>query len=770
MIKVLTILGTRPEAVKLAPILHELEHDDAFTSKVVATGQHREMLDPMLDLFGITPDFDLDLMRPGQSLDDITVGVLQGLQPILSSEQPDWVVVQGDTTSVMAACVAAFYRKCRVAHVEAGLRTFDKFSPFPEEINRRIAGVLADLHFAPTPWARMNLLREGVPADHVRLTGNTVIDAMRHVRRLDFDSRQLECLIQERRLVLVTAHRNENLGERMEGIATGVRKLAVDQPDVHFLYPMHLNPRARESALRHLSGLRNVSLIDPLGYREMVWVLHRAHLVITDSGGLQEEAAGAGTPVLVMRDTTERPEGIEAGIARLVDPSHRPLVEAASRLLGDDAEYQQMKTSRCPYGTGTPQCGSSMRSPDVRQPCISRITSTSGLRPSIRSIRSFGRRPLACLPATPIKSLPGQGNVLRTCRLSSMPEPAVSEAQSGSTGDQLASWLTSGRAQSSGGAFCAWRDANTDALAFEYPEITGYALTWLTASRQTSERYQLAGVKAAGWLAERLAEGDRSARGGWEAGAIYTFDLGMIAAGLISFGRMTGTARFEHVGLGIAHTLAQYIEEAGELPAIAPDGPQTERRGEWSTEGRVHLVKCVQSLLLSGNRDAGRKLLAQAYADQRADGHFVTQPGDELVMLHPHLYTVEGLWMWGMATADDDALDRARRATSWVWEHQLPSGGFPRWVSESNVGPEQLDATGQAIRAAVLLGLNPKGLASARDRLAACARPDGRHGCALVYRPSDIADHLNVWVTMFGEQALSLTLGEAHHFAWQDLV
>jgi len=355
MIRVLTILGTRPEAIKLAPVLHELRRDsDTFESTVVATGQHREMLDPMLELFGIQPDFDLSLMTHQQSLGDITLAVLSGMLPILAEQRPDWVLVQGDTTSVMAACIAAFYGKTRIGHVEAGLRTFDKYSPFPEEINRRIAGVLADMHFAPTPWARANLLREGVPSEHVHLTGNTVIDAMKHVGQLDFDigETELRGLPQDKRLVLVTAHRNENLGSRMEEIATGLRELALTREDVHFLYPMHLNPRARRAPLRHLSDLENVSLIDPLGYREMVWVLHNAHLVITDSGGLQEEAAAAGTPVLVLRETTERPEGIDSGIAKLVDPSHRSLVDAAGLLLSDDREYERMRAAPCPYGDG----------------------------------------------------------------------------------------------------------------------------------------------------------------------------------------------------------------------------------------------------------------------------------------------------------------------------------------------------------------------------------------------------------------------------------
>jgi UDP-N-acetylglucosamine 2-epimerase (non-hydrolysing) len=383
MIRVLTILGTRPEAIKLAPVLHELRRDsETFESTVVVTGQHREMLDPMLDLFGINPDFDLALMTRQQSLGDITLAVLSGLQPILAEYKPNWVLVQGDTTSVMTACIAAFYGKTRIAHIEAGLRTFDKYSPFPEEINRRIAGILADMHFAPTPWARANLLREGVPAPHICLTGNTVIDAMNHVRGLDFDIRRtsLSGLPPDKRLVLVTAHRTENLGARMEEIATGLRELALTRDDVHFLYPMHMNPRARMSALRHLSDLENVSLIDPLGYPEMVWVLHNAHLVITDSGGLQEEAAGAGTPVLVLRDTTERPEGIEAGIAKLVDPSHRSLVEAAGRLLSDEREYGRMRAIPCPYGDGR---------------AALRITDALADRPaSLRAVDHIYERPL----------------------------------------------------------------------------------------------------------------------------------------------------------------------------------------------------------------------------------------------------------------------------------------------------------------------------------------------------------------------------------------
>jgi UDP-N-acetylglucosamine 2-epimerase (non-hydrolysing) len=391
MLRVLTVLGTRPEAVKLAPVLHELERDaDNFESLVAVTGQHRQMLDPMLELFGIRADFDLNLMTHQQSLSDITLAALQGLQPILEELRPDWVLVQGDTTSVMAACIASFYGRTKLGHVEAGLRTFDKYSPFPEEINRRIAGVLADLHFAPTPWARANLLREGVPERHVRLTGNTVIDAMRHVHELGFDpsASQLAGVPTDRRLILVTAHRNENMGQGMEEIALGVRDLALQRPDVHFIYPMHLNPRARRAALVHLDSLSNVSLLDPLGYREMVWVLHHAHLVLTDSGGLQEESAGAGTPVLVLRETTERPEGIDAGIARLVEPQRERIVESAGRLLDDSQEYDRMRSAPCPYGDGR---------------AAMRITDALAGRPtSLHSVDHIYERPL---PEHPLDAL-----------------------------------------------------------------------------------------------------------------------------------------------------------------------------------------------------------------------------------------------------------------------------------------------------------------------------------------------------------------------------
>jgi hypothetical protein len=335
--------------------------------------------------------------------------------------------------------------------------------------------------------------------------------------------------------------------------------------------------------------------------------------------------------------------------------------------------------------------------------------------------------------------------------------------------NEIRRWLASGRAQADSGAFCAWRDIGRDALAFEYPEITGYALTWLAGRRDPLQHELDAGLAAADWLVARLNAGDRSARSGWDGGAVYSFDLGMIAAGLMSFGALIDAEAYVDQGREIARALAGYIE-AGELAPLAPDGPPSSRPAGWSTDGRVHMVKCVQALLLAGEADAAEALVGGAIAGQAPDGHFVTQPGDEFVMLHPHLYAVEGLWI--LAEADDHrgARDAATRATEWVWEQQLPTGGMPRWVSSSEAGPEQLDATSQAVRAALLLDLEPPGLPAAIDRLVHQAREDAACGYALVYRPGDIDDHLNVWVTMFSGQALELAARSQWAVRWQELV
>jgi UDP-N-acetylglucosamine 2-epimerase (non-hydrolysing) len=350
---VLSVFGTRPEAIKMAPVILELERfPGEVSSRVCVTGQHRELLDDVLATFGIRPHYDLDLMRPGQSPTGVAADVLRGLEPILTEVRPDWVLVQGDTTTAAMAGLGAFYSGARVAHVEAGLRSYEPREPFPEEINRRVAGVIADLHFAPTEAARESLLREGVASDSILVSGNTVIDALRLARSSPARSSALRELPRDRRIVVVTAHRRESFGSPLEQICRAVTDLVVAFPDIHVAFPVHPNPSVRLVVDGLLAGRDDVSLLPPLGYREMVELLSLSTMVLTDSGGLQEEAPSLGKPVLVLRDVTERWEGVEAGTSRLVGTDRRRIVAAASALLGSSGEYALMARAANPYGDG----------------------------------------------------------------------------------------------------------------------------------------------------------------------------------------------------------------------------------------------------------------------------------------------------------------------------------------------------------------------------------------------------------------------------------
>jgi UDP-N-acetylglucosamine 2-epimerase (non-hydrolysing) len=343
-------VGTRPEAVKMAPVVHALRAEPWAECRVLATAQHRQMLDQIFAFFGITPDRDLDLMRPDQSLADLTARMIAALDPVLGEEQPDFVLAQGDTTTVMVTALCAFYRRTRFAHVEAGLRTGDKWQPFPEEQNRAITGRLADLHFAPTERSRDNLLRENVPAAAVHVVGNTVIDALLwtadRVDQAEFTPAA------GKKLVLVTAHRRENFGAPFEQVCAGLRAVA-DREDVQMLYPVHPNPNVRSVVERTLSGHANIKLCEPLDYPQMVAAMKASTLILTDSGGVQEEAPSLGKPVLVLRHETERPEGVTAGAARLVGPDRDRIVAAATELLDDPAAYRAMATVQNPYGDGS---------------------------------------------------------------------------------------------------------------------------------------------------------------------------------------------------------------------------------------------------------------------------------------------------------------------------------------------------------------------------------------------------------------------------------
>ncbi len=357
--RILTVFGTRPEAIKMAPVLRRLADTPGVESLVCVTGQHRQMLDQVLELFGIRPDLDLDLMRAGQGLTYITTAVLERLGEVLDSTRPDRILVQGDTTTTMAASLAAFYAKIPVGHVEAGLRTGNVFSPWPEEMNRRITTLITDLHFPPTEASRDNLLREGVSASHITVTGNTVIDALFDaVAILDADPARtaaidatLPRLDPDKRLILVTGHRRENFGGGLERVASGLRRLA-DRGDVEVVYPVHLNPNVQQAARAVLGSHSAIHLIAPLDYLPFIHLMRHAALIVTDSGGVQEEAPSLGKPVLVTRDTTERPEAVEAGTVKLVGTDTERLVSAANRLLDDRAAYDAMSFAHNPYGDG----------------------------------------------------------------------------------------------------------------------------------------------------------------------------------------------------------------------------------------------------------------------------------------------------------------------------------------------------------------------------------------------------------------------------------
>jgi UDP-N-acetylglucosamine 2-epimerase (non-hydrolysing) len=354
--KVLTVFGTRPEAIKMAPVVYALrERPKEIQAKVCITGQHREMLDQVLRLFDIVPDYDLDVMQANQSPTQVAAAILRGLELVLASERPDWVLVQGDTTTVIAASLAAFYARVRVGHVEAGLRTQDKWQPFPEEINRRTTSAIADLHFAPTDWARDNLLREDVPRSRIRVTGNPVIDALHIVSAMPYDPATglLADLPWDRRVLLVTAHRRENLGRPLEAICEALTEIAHRYAgDVHLVYPVHLNPNVQAPVHRILGNVPNITLLPPLEYLPLVYLMKQCYMVLTDSGGIQEEAPGLGKPVLVFRNKTERPEGVKAGTVRLVGTDRETIVREACRLLDDADAYRQMAQAVNPYGDG----------------------------------------------------------------------------------------------------------------------------------------------------------------------------------------------------------------------------------------------------------------------------------------------------------------------------------------------------------------------------------------------------------------------------------
>ncbi|MFH4468692.1 non-hydrolyzing UDP-N-acetylglucosamine 2-epimerase [Vibrio diabolicus] len=358
--RILTVFGTRPEAIKMAPLVHALAADGRFEAKCCVTAQHREMLDQVLELFEIKPDYDLDLMRAGQSLNDVTARILLELKPILQEFKPDVVLVHGDTATTFAASLAAYYEQIPVGHVEAGLRTGNIYSPWPEEANRKLTGALTQYHFAPTETSQNNLLKENFDEKNISVTGNTVIDALLMIKeKIDNDdvlqqhlSEQFPFLHEDKKLVLVTGHRRESFGGGFERICEALALTAQKHPEAQIVYPMHLNPNVREPVNRILAGISNVHLIEPQQYLPFIYLMNRSHIILTDSGGIQEEAPSLGKPVLVMRDTTERPEAVEAGTVKLVGTNVERIVTGLSILLQDEQAYKKMSFAHNPYGDG----------------------------------------------------------------------------------------------------------------------------------------------------------------------------------------------------------------------------------------------------------------------------------------------------------------------------------------------------------------------------------------------------------------------------------
>ena len=356
-LKVMTVIGTRPEAIKMAPVIQSLVNSsEGVESVVCVTGQHREMLDQALKIFGIVPDYDLNLMNPNQSLSLLTANLLTALEKVVTTEKPDWVLVQGDTTTAMVASLVAYYHRVKLGHVEAGLRTNDKFQPYPEEINRRIADILADAYFAPTRNSRMNLLKEGIPSESILVTGNTVIDALMMISARVADrplDPRMSTAIKNRLLILVTVHRRESFGKPLEEICKAIAKIArCYQHKIHIVYPVHLNPNVRMTVNEILNGIPNISLIEPVDYEELVNLMRNAYLILTDSGGIQEEAPSLHKPVLVLREATERPEAIEAGAAKLIGTDADKIYAQTIRLIEDPKSYAQMSNAISPYGDG----------------------------------------------------------------------------------------------------------------------------------------------------------------------------------------------------------------------------------------------------------------------------------------------------------------------------------------------------------------------------------------------------------------------------------
>lgn len=756
----------------MAPVITLLASRPTIVSKVCLTAQHRELVDEVLDLWRIVPDHDLDLMRHVHGPADLTSAVLDGIGRIIREDRPDWVLVQGDTTSAMAAALAAFYELVPVAHVEAGLRTWDRANPFPEELNRRIIGAIATTHFAPTPSAVANLLREGVSEETVHLTGNPIVDASREMTRLlrgRVDPVVRGLTVEGTRIVLVTAHRRENQQKGIGDVCRAVLQLRDQHDDVHFIVPTHPNPAVGGQFRSLLGGQDRITVLPALPYPELLWTLRHSYLVLTDSGGIQEEASVFGRPVLVLRETTERMEGIDMGSARLVGTDPGQIVAAASELLADRDAHRAACRALNLYGDGQ----AARRIVEVLERYPLRRASSSPNptehRPAL-SLASTVRR--LAEPTHPSGASAGQDGA-RLIQQSAMTEVLTSLAEF-KLG--LRSWLTSSAASPDGG-FVGWIDRRTGRAAFEYPEITGYALTYLAGLDDLTDVEHDLGRRAGRWLLKRLANARTAPHELYGKGLEYSFDLAMISAGLQQFGALVGDDELVQAGREVAVRLVSEVEANGWLEPLTRTSATT-NRSAWSTRGHAHLLKATQCLMLAdrggvpGARAAAEAVIARGIADLQMGGRFRTHPDEASTMVHPHLYAVEGLWVYAQRTGDEVTAACAQEAAAWVWTQQAPSGAFRRWVVDNSehaacVGPEQGDVTAQAVRAAALVAL-PGADVSGALRWLRRSTVEVRGGRAIAYQPGTALAHLNVWATMFTHQAVDVLLGR--DLGWDELV
>ena len=702
-VRTMFVMGTRPEAIKLAPVILGARADKArFESTVISTGQHKEMLQQALGIFGLTPDYSLLAFKKGVDLCQLTSRIVDGIGSVLKSIPTDVLVVHGDTTTAMAAALAASCHNLPVAHVEAGLRAYGNFAPFPEENNRRIIAHVADVHFAPTTAAVQNLLRENIPISDIVCTGNTVIDALRIASMSPDTPEILQELPKEKHLLLVTSHRRENIGDPLRHICAAVKKLAERNGDVLVVWPMHKNPLVREIIEGTLSGIDNIRLIEPLDYLSFVHLMRRARFIMTDSGGIQEEAPALGKPVLVMRETTERPEAVECMNAKIVGTSEDALVESAELLLRDRVLYRKMSGTNTPFGDGQ---------------ASQRILDTLYQR--------FGRDMDDAKPEQPA---PQRNSSALVAALKSS-KPAIKQERTGTAFSAVREWLMSSGIQTPiTGAVFSWYDPENARYAYIYPEIMGYwmtAMTYLAESEPVGEETDsllTSARKSGDWIIARgfedcggvLSRFYTRGRGKddpfrSEQGLISAFDNGILLNGFLNLYERTMEDRY----LTAARAIAAFIMEKMAPPDGRIQALYSSKRDEyvehsmrWSCFPGSFLSK-VAIAMMHMNRVAGDpaysdcadRLCANSLKYQEPDtGRFVLLDGSTYT--HPHCYTAEGLLSAGKLLGNGEYMDAGLAGVRWLLQ-RAEKEGYVRRNYESNVAfPEAVssDIQAQAIR------------------------------------------------------------------------